>query len=180
MPTNLTWLGHGSWLIETAEQRVLLDPFLNDSPTAPCKADDVEADFILVSHGHFDHVADVASIANRTGATVVAIYEISEWFAQQHQVENTIGMNLGTEKSAPRFVSAMPFSAPMTHPNMITCPNAARIIMNSHQKSVAPSADRPMLRYMISAAPVVDMVPRTITLTRRLKPKPSSRNAIAG
>lgn len=101
MPTNLTWLGHGSWLIETAEQRVLLDPFLNDSPTAPCKADDVEADFILVSHGHFDHVADVASIANRTGATVVAIYEISEWFVQHHQVENTIGMNLGGSLSLP-------------------------------------------------------------------------------
>ncbi len=95
MATELTWLGHGSWSIQIGEHTVLLDPFLNDSPTAPVKADDVEATHILVSHGHFDHVADVASIANRTGATVVAIFEIAEWFSKQHAVQNTIGMNLG-------------------------------------------------------------------------------------
>lgn len=95
MSTELTWLGHGSWSIQIDGHRVLLDPFLNDSPTAPVKADDVQADHILVSHGHFDHVADVASIANRTGATVVAIFEISEWFSKVHGVQNTIGMNLG-------------------------------------------------------------------------------------
>ncbi len=95
MTTELTWLGHGSWAIKTGAHHVLLDPFLNDSPTAPVKADDVAADFILVSHGHFDHVADVAAIANRTGATVVAIFEISQWFSSQHGVQNTIGMNLG-------------------------------------------------------------------------------------
>jgi L-ascorbate metabolism protein UlaG (beta-lactamase superfamily) len=59
------------------------------------KAADVEADFILVSHGHFDHVTDVPGIAKRTGATVVAIYEIAEWLSSQHEVENTLGMNLG-------------------------------------------------------------------------------------
>ncbi|MBC8352432.1 MAG: metal-dependent hydrolase [Planctomycetes bacterium] len=95
MPIQLTWLGHGSWAISTGEHNVLIDPFLNDSPTAPINADDVEANYILVSHGHFDHVADVASIANRTGATVVSNYEIATWFASQHRVQNTIGMNLG-------------------------------------------------------------------------------------
>ena len=75
---------------------VLLDPFLDESPTAPVKAADVEADYILVSHGHFDHVADVAAIANRTGATVVANFEISQWLANKHQVaRSTVGMNLG-------------------------------------------------------------------------------------
>jgi L-ascorbate metabolism protein UlaG (beta-lactamase superfamily) len=77
------------------DQRVLLDPFLNDNPASPVKADDVDADYILVSHGHFDHVADVASIANRTGATVVSNFEIAQWFANQHGVKNTMGMNLG-------------------------------------------------------------------------------------
>lgn len=95
MATVLTWLGHGSWAMEIDGHKIVLDPFLNDSPTAPMKADDVEADYILVSHGHFDHVSDVASIANRTGATVVAVFEIAEWFRQNHQVENTLGMNLG-------------------------------------------------------------------------------------
>ncbi|MCH8146627.1 MAG: MBL fold metallo-hydrolase, partial [Planctomycetes bacterium] len=65
MATELTWLGHGSWSITAKENTILLDPFLNDSPTAPVKADDVSADYILVSHGHSDHVADVVSIAKR-------------------------------------------------------------------------------------------------------------------
>ena len=95
MATELQWLGHGSWSIQVGDHVVLLDPFLNDSPTAPVKADDVSANTILVSHGHFDHVADVAAIANRTGATVVAIFEIADWFSKNHGVQNTIGMNLG-------------------------------------------------------------------------------------
>lgn len=95
MTIELTWLGHACWAIKVGDHRILVDPFLNDSPTAPVKADDVEANFILVSHGHFDHVADVASIANRTGATVVSNYEIATWFASQHGVQNTVGMNLG-------------------------------------------------------------------------------------
>jgi len=95
MPTELTWLGHGSWSIRAGQTNILLDPFLDENPAAPVKSEEVEADFILVSHGHFDHVADVAPIAHRTGATVVGIYEITEWFTSQHNVENTIGMNLG-------------------------------------------------------------------------------------
>jgi L-ascorbate metabolism protein UlaG (beta-lactamase superfamily) len=94
MATTLRWLGHGCWSIETHGKTILLDPFLNDSPTSPVKADSVRADFILVSHGHFDHVADAASIANRTGASVVANYEICEWLGKQG-VKNTQPMNIG-------------------------------------------------------------------------------------
>ena len=95
MSFELRWLGHGSWAMKVAGKDVLLDPFLDQNPSAPCKADELDADFILVSHGHFDHVADVASIANRTGSTVVAMYEIAEWFAANENVKNTVGMNLG-------------------------------------------------------------------------------------
>ena len=92
---KLTWYGHGTWLIETGDHRIVLDPFFDDNPAATVAAADVEADFILISHGHFDHVADAAAIANRTGATLVAIYEIAEWFGKNHSVEKTIGMNVG-------------------------------------------------------------------------------------
>ena len=101
MSTELTWFGHGTWSIKTADLTLLLDPFLDDNPSAPVKASDVNADYILVSHGHFDHVADVASIANRTGATVVANFEIAEWFSKNHGVQNTIGMNLGGKVELP-------------------------------------------------------------------------------
>lgn len=95
MTTELTWLGHGSWALKTGAHRILIDPFLDDSPTAPIKAKDAEADFILVSHGHFDHMSDVAAIAHRTGATVVGVFELADWFAKKQQVKQTLGMNLG-------------------------------------------------------------------------------------
>ncbi|MHB8969236.1 MAG: metal-dependent hydrolase [Pirellulaceae bacterium] len=101
MATELTWLGHGSWSLRIGSDVVLLDPFLDESPTSPVKAADVEADYILVSHGHFDHVMDVAAIANRTGATVIANYEIVQWLTAKHNVQSTVGMNLGGQISLP-------------------------------------------------------------------------------
>ena len=99
MGIELTWLGHGAWSIvvgsSTADKHtILLDPFLDDSPTAPVKAADVAADYILISHGHFDHVADAAKIAKRTGALVISNFEICEWLAKQG-VEHTHPHNLG-------------------------------------------------------------------------------------
>jgi L-ascorbate metabolism protein UlaG (beta-lactamase superfamily) len=94
MAVEVTWLGHATWLIDTGRRKLLVDPFLDDSPTAPVKSDQVEADYILVSHGHADHVADAAKIAKRTGATVISNFEICQWLARQG-VKNTIGHNLG-------------------------------------------------------------------------------------
>ena len=94
MATTLTWFGHGCWLIETPGGTLLLDPFLDDSPTAPVKSAAVRADYLLVSHGHFDHVADVVKIAKRTGATLVSNFEVCEWFGK-HGVVNSEPMNLG-------------------------------------------------------------------------------------
>lgn len=98
MAIQLTWLGHGSWLIKTEKHTLVLDPFLNDSPTASCKADDIEADFVLVSHGHADHISDVASIANRCKSTVITMVEVGGWLEAQQNVENVVGMNLGGGK----------------------------------------------------------------------------------
>lgn len=94
MAIKVRWLGHNCWSIITGGKTLLLDPFLNDSPTAPVKADGVAADYILVSHGHFDHISDAAAIANRTGATVVANFEICQWLGKQG-VKKTQPMNLG-------------------------------------------------------------------------------------
>jgi L-ascorbate metabolism protein UlaG (beta-lactamase superfamily) len=100
MPT-LTWLGHASWLLRTGRHCVLLDPFLTGNPAAAVAADEVAADFILVSHGHGDHVGDTAAIAHRTGAQVIAMYEITQWLDRHHHVKNSIGMNLGGSVELP-------------------------------------------------------------------------------
>ena len=100
--TKLTWLSHGSWLIETASHRVLLDPFLTENPAATAKPEDFDGiSHVLISHGHFDHVADAAAITNRNGATLVASFEIAQWFSKHHGVESTIGMNLGGATAVP-------------------------------------------------------------------------------
>jgi L-ascorbate metabolism protein UlaG (beta-lactamase superfamily) len=83
MATRLCWLGHACLLLESDGKRVLIDPFLTGNPAAATTADKVQADFILVSHGHGDHVGDAVPIAKRTGASVVANYEISEWLKGQ-------------------------------------------------------------------------------------------------
>ncbi|HVT29292.1 MAG TPA: metal-dependent hydrolase [Lacipirellulaceae bacterium] len=96
MPTTVTWFGHNAWSIETAGTTILLDPFLNDSPVSPVKADEVKADFILLSHGHGDHVGDTARISQRTGAPVMANFEVGNWLKKQGVAEDkVIGMNPG-------------------------------------------------------------------------------------
>jgi L-ascorbate metabolism protein UlaG (beta-lactamase superfamily) len=83
MSTRITWLGHATLLLETGGSRILIDPFFTGNPACPMSADQAQADFILVSHGHGDHVGDAVAIANRTGAMVIANYEIHEWMLKQ-------------------------------------------------------------------------------------------------
>jgi L-ascorbate metabolism protein UlaG (beta-lactamase superfamily) len=90
MTTHVRWLGHACLLLETAGKRVLIDPFLTGNPAAAARADEVAADFILISHGHGDHVGDAVAIAQRTGATVIANYEISEWLKKQGLKEGKV------------------------------------------------------------------------------------------
>lgn len=101
MALSITWLGHSTWLIKSSNHRILIDPFLTDNPMAAVKPEEVKADTILISHGHFDHVQDAAAIANRCQSTLVANYEIATWFAEKHQVAKTIGMNIGGTAKLP-------------------------------------------------------------------------------
>jgi L-ascorbate metabolism protein UlaG (beta-lactamase superfamily) len=94
MATRVQWLGHACLLFENDGHRLLIDPFLTDNPSAAARADEVEADFILVSHGHGDHVGDAIDIAQRTGATIITNYEISEWF-QKKGVQKVHGQQHG-------------------------------------------------------------------------------------
>ncbi len=100
MTTTITWYGHGCWFIESHGHRILIDPFLSDSPTAPIGPDEVEADYLLVSHGHFDHFGDTVDIARRTGAQVVGIVELC-WWLNHKGIENTLAMNLGGTAGLP-------------------------------------------------------------------------------
>lgn len=94
MSTQITWLGHGTFSIETAGKTVIIDPFFTGNPAATTTADEVSPDALIISHGHGDHVGDAVDIAKRTGCLVVANYEITEWLGKQG-VENVHPQHIG-------------------------------------------------------------------------------------
>lgn len=79
----VTWYGHSAFALNVGGVQVLVDPFLTGNPFAPISADVVEADYILVTHGHADHVGDTVAIAKRTGALVISNFEICNWLQAQ-------------------------------------------------------------------------------------------------
>lgn len=93
MNTQLTWYGHAALGLKTGGFDVLVDPYFSGNPAASAKAADLPADFILVTHGHGDHVGDTVAIAKRTGALVVSNFEICNWLGKQGV--KTHGQHLG-------------------------------------------------------------------------------------
>lgn len=78
---KVTFLGHATIYVEINGKKILFDPFVSPNELAKdIDVDAIEADYIFVSHGHEDHVADVERIAKRTGATIVSNFEIAMWF----------------------------------------------------------------------------------------------------
>lgn len=93
---SYTYYGHACCLIYDGSAKVLFDPFLTGNPMASIAADDVECDYILVSHAHDDHIGDAPNIAKRTGATIVAIPEVIALAEKRAGTAlKSHGMNLG-------------------------------------------------------------------------------------
>jgi L-ascorbate metabolism protein UlaG (beta-lactamase superfamily) len=92
---KITYFGHSCFGVEILGKHLLFDPFISHNPlAAKIKVEEIKADYILISHGHEDHIADATSIASRTGAKVISGYEIRNWLMKQG-VENTHPMNTG-------------------------------------------------------------------------------------
>jgi len=83
MAFKLTWIGHASLALETGGYKLLIDPYLSNNPATNLDASEVEADYILVTHGHGDHIGDTIEIAKRTNATVISNAEISTWLSKK-------------------------------------------------------------------------------------------------
>jgi len=91
---ELTYHSHACFSIAVNGTQLLIDPFLSGNELADVRADEVEADYILVSHGHGDHVGDTVAIAQRTGATTISNFEIQSWLLAQG-VQNAHPMHIG-------------------------------------------------------------------------------------
>lgn len=94
MSIKITWLGHSAFALDIDGHSVAIDPFLTGNPLAAASADSLNPEIIFLSHAHGDHLGDTVSIAQRTGALVVANAEICSWM-QYQGVENVHAQNTG-------------------------------------------------------------------------------------
>lgn len=92
---KVTYFGHSCFLLETAGKRILFDPFITPNPAAAhIRLEDIRPDYILVSHGHEDHMADLVALARMSKALVVSSWEIYAWLGKQG-IDHAHPMNAG-------------------------------------------------------------------------------------
>lgn len=91
---TITYFGHSSFLLETKGKYLLFDPYISHNPAAAhIDISSIKADYILLSHGHGDHVADVEAIGKHQNAQLIGVFEVVSWFKQKGM--QGIEMNLG-------------------------------------------------------------------------------------
>lgn len=92
---KITYYGHSAFGVQIKDKHLLFDPFISGNPSASAiDSRKVPADYILLTHGHGDHLGDTVEIATRTGAPVITNYEITTWLADKG-IDNSVPMNFG-------------------------------------------------------------------------------------
>lgn len=87
-----TFLGHAAVQLSDGSTTILIDPFISGNPQATVKADELMPDFIVITHGHADHLGDTVAIAKRTGATCITTFELANWLGSQGCAAHPMGI----------------------------------------------------------------------------------------
>ncbi len=96
---NIHYHGHSCVEIAHGEHRLIIDPFLTGNPTAKAKADEIRVDYVLVTHGHGDHVGDAVQILKANDATLIAVFELATYLSWQGVKAH--GMHIGGSHEFP-------------------------------------------------------------------------------
>ncbi len=107
--SKILYLGHSATLILKESGNIVIDPFLDNNPLSPMKSKDVKAKYILVTHGHTDHLGDTVSIAKENNSTVITNFELGVYL-KKLGVENVVMMNIGGTYQTDDFSVKMVFA----------------------------------------------------------------------
>ncbi len=141
---RIEFLGHACFLLEHDGTKILIDPFLTDNPLASKTAEEAEADYIFVTHGHGDHLGDTYAIAKRTGATVYAVVEFVDGPMAKEGIKTARG-NIGGKQGTP-FGSVKYF--PAAHGSGVPGALACGFVLKIGDKKVYHAGDTGLMSEM--------------------------------
>ncbi|MCH8331255.1 MAG: metal-dependent hydrolase [Bacteroidetes bacterium] len=138
---KITYYGHSTFLINAGGKDLLFDPYISPNERASAiNVEEIPADFILLSHGHEDHIADAESIAGRTGATIISGFEVTTWFGGKglngHPLNHGGGADF--EFGHVKYVNAVHSS---NFPDGTYAGNPGGFVINTEEKSFYYSGD---------------------------------------
>ncbi len=140
---KLTFCSHSCFLLETSSHRLVIDPFLSGNPKAPLSPDDVRCDFVLVTHGHGDHLGDAVAIAKANDATIIANYEVAAFCGKEGATAHP--MHIGGAFSFPfgraKLTIAHHGSGYESGNDMIYMGNPAGLLIFADDKTVFHAGD---------------------------------------
>jgi L-ascorbate metabolism protein UlaG (beta-lactamase superfamily) len=120
---KITYHGHSCFMIETSSHRIWIDPFLNGNPKAKVKPEDVKCDYIVLSHGHGDHIGDSVELSKKNDALIIANFEIATYLGWQGA--KTHGMSIGGSR---RFDFGRVKLTPAFHGSALTFDDRKEIV----------------------------------------------------
>lgn len=138
---KLTYYGQSCFMVETVGKKLLFDPFISGNDLAKdIDIQSLEADYILISHGHQDHIADLVEVAKNTGAEVIGMLEVTGWIEKQGY-DKVTGMNLGPMKADFGTVRMVPAAHSSSMPDGSYGGNPAGFVVTTADGSFYYSGD---------------------------------------